>query len=123
MTRRTFVSLIGLGSWAIARRADAHHSTAMFDLTNRITLTGSIKEFQWTNPHAWIQVVSAGPDGANGEWSIECGSPNTLSRQGWRASTLRFGDKVTIVGNSNKGNVRRANFAKKRLKIGKSFTS
>lgn len=82
--------------------AGAHHSTAMFERDARVTLTGVIKEFQWTNPHAWIQVVAPGPDGKPADWSIECNSPNTLSRQGWKPSTFKPGDKVVIVANPMK---------------------
>ena len=74
----------------------------MFDRDARVTLTGVIKEFQWTNPHAWIQVVAPGPDGKPADWSIECNSPNTLSRQGWKPSTFKPGDKVVIVVNPMK---------------------
>ena len=80
----------------------AHHSTAMFDVGKRVTLTGSLKVFQWTNPHAWIQIEVAGPDGKPVEWSIECSSPNTLSRQGWKKTMFTSGDKVTIVANPMK---------------------
>lgn len=75
----------------------AHHSTAMFDSDRRVTLNGTVREFQWTNPHAWIQVTVEGV-----EWSFECGSPNTLSRLGWKPSTLKPGDPVEIVANPMK---------------------
>jgi hypothetical protein len=91
--------LLSLGA---ANAALAHHSTSMFEPEKRLTLAGSVKEFQWTNPHAWIQVTVAGPDGTTSDWSFECGSPNTLSRQGWRPSTLKPGDAVTIVANPMK---------------------
>ena len=91
-----------LSSALSAAIAGAHHSTAMFERDARVTLTGVIKEFQWTNPHAWIQVVAPGPDGKPTEWSIECNSPNTLSRQGWKPSTFKPGDKVVIVVNPMK---------------------
>ena len=80
----------------------AHHSTAMFDLTQQTTLVGRIKAFQWTNTHAWIQVTVPGPNGEAVEWSIECGSPNTLSRQGWKATIFTAGDRVQIVANPMK---------------------
>ena len=80
----------------------AHHSFAMYDQKKVVTLTGVIKEFQWTNPHSWIQVVAPGPDGKPAEWSIECSSPNTLSRQGWKPSTFKPGDKVVVVANPMK---------------------
>ena len=82
--------------------AFAHHSGAMFEPERRITLSGTIKEFQWTNPHAWIQVAVIGADGKPTDWSFECGSPNTLSRLGWKPATLKPGDKVSIVANPMK---------------------
>ena len=80
----------------------AHHSTSMFEIEKRVTLTGHVKEFQWTNPHAWIQVTVHAPDGTSTDWSFECGSPNTLSRQGWKPSTLKPGDEITVVANPMK---------------------
>ena len=81
----------------VAPPAFGHHSFAMFDLTKEVTLVGTIKEVQFTNPHVWLQVLV--PDGKGGqvEWSIEAGAPGMLLRTGWKPTTLRFGDKVTIV--------------------------
>lgn len=97
---------VGLIVWLLAavapRAALAHHSGAMFEPERRITLSGTIKEFQWTNPHAWIQLTVIGADGKPAEWSFECGSPNTLSRLGWKPATLQPGDKVAIVANPMK---------------------
>ena len=87
---------------AESHTAVAHHSTAMFEPEKRVTLSGTITEFQWTNPHAWIQITVAGTDGKPTDWSFECGSPNTLSRQGWKPSMLKAGDAVTIVANPMK---------------------
>ena len=82
--------------------AGAHHSTSMFESEKRVTVTGAVKDFQWTNPHAWIQVVVTGADGTAADWSFECGSPNTLSRQGWKPSTLKKGDPITVIANPMK---------------------
>ncbi len=82
-----------LGLWAGA--AAAHHSFAMFDQAQTKTLVGTVKQVQWTNPHIWVQVLV--PDEKGGtpqEWSIEGGSPNGLSRQGWRRSTIKEGDAM-----------------------------
>ena len=76
----------------------AHHSFATFDQTQEKTLVGTIKEVQWTNPHIWVQVLVKNPaTGEVVEWSIEGGSPNGLSRQGWKRSTLNAGDPVEMV--------------------------
>ncbi len=78
--------------------AGAHHSFATFDQTQEKTLVGTIKEVQWTNPHIWVQVLVKNPStGEIVEWSIEGGSPNGLSRQGWKRSTLNAGDAVEMV--------------------------
>jgi Family of unknown function (DUF6152) len=78
--------------------AGAHHSFATFDQSQERTLVGTIKEVQWTNPHIWVQVlVKNATSGDVVEWSIEGGSPNGLSRQGWKRSTLNAGDAVEMV--------------------------
>lgn len=76
----------------------AHHSFAMFDSRSEVTLTGTVREFQWTNPHSWLQLqVQRG--GSIVEYSIELGSPNSMSRRGWRRTTFKPGDRVTAVIN------------------------
>jgi len=83
---------------AFAAPAPAHHSFAMFDSAREVTLSGTVREFQWTNPHSWLQVVV--PRGsATVEYSIELGSPNSMSRRGWRRTTFKPGDAVTVVMN------------------------
>jgi hypothetical protein len=82
---------------ATVATAQAHHSTAMFDRTRTIELTGVVKEFQWTNPHVWLQVSVANAAGTAAEWSIEGGGPNQLARQGWRPATFVPGETVTLV--------------------------
>jgi len=83
-----------------APAAEAHHSFAMFDQTKVVSLTGTIVEFQWTNPHAWIEILAPGPEGgAPVRWGIELNSPNNLTRQGWKRSSLKPGDKVTLTMN------------------------
>jgi hypothetical protein len=84
-----------------APTVSAHHSGAMFDREKVIELKGTVKELQWSNPHIWIQMV-AQENGATKEWSLEGGSPNTLSRQGWRSTTFKPGDEVTFRFNPMK---------------------
>ena len=78
-----------------ARPVAAHHSAAMFDDAKVLELKGTVKEMQWKNPHVWIQVV-VDDHGKPTEWSLEAGSPNTLSRNGWRSTTFKAGDEVTV---------------------------
>jgi hypothetical protein len=75
----------------------AHHSFAMFDMKRQITLTGTVTEFQWTNPHAYIEIDAVDEKGAVKHWSIELGSPSILQQSGWKFSSLRKGDKATLV--------------------------
>ena len=77
--------------------AQAHHSFAMFDQTKKVTLKGKVAEFQWTNPHAFIELVVTGSDGKDVHWSIELNSPNNLKRQGWARTSLKAGDDVVMT--------------------------
>jgi hypothetical protein len=77
--------------------ASAHHSFAMFDQKTSVTLQGAVRDFIWSNPHVFIQLVAPDGKGKQAEWSIEMSSPEHLSRVGWKHGTLKPGDKVTIV--------------------------
>jgi hypothetical protein len=87
------VVLIGL--MAGANTLLAHHSFAMFDTTKSVSLTGTVSTFEWTNPHAYIELDV--PDGAaTKHWSIELGSPSILMQSGWKFKDLKHGDKITV---------------------------
>jgi hypothetical protein len=89
------IALLGTGALLAAMPAAAHHSFAMFDQKKIMTLEGTVHEFQWTNPHAFIELdVPSG--GKTTRWSIELNSPNNLKRQGWNRTALKAGDKVTL---------------------------
>jgi hypothetical protein len=84
---------------AVALAADsalAHHSFAMFDQSQTLTLKGEVKDLRWTNPHVFIEVLVKNDAGAADEWSIEMTSPEHLARAGWRPTTLKPGDEVTL---------------------------
>ena len=87
--------LVVLASPAPAR---AHHSPVMFDQSKTITLTGTVRLFQWTNPHCYIQVL-VDESGRQTEWNMEMGAPVYLFNRGWRPSTLKPGDRITITVN------------------------
>lgn len=91
-------SLVALAALAVAPAAFAHHSYAMFDLQKNLTLEGTVREFQWTNPHAWIQLMVKDPaSGQEVEWSVELAAPTLMARQGWSRTSLKAGDKATII--------------------------
>ena len=75
----------------------AHHSFAMFDLGKDVTVDAVIKEVQFTNPHVWLQILIKDDKGTETEWSIESGAPGMMLRNGWKPSTLKAGDKVTLT--------------------------
>src|SRR5512139_4182340 len=75
----------------------AHHSFSMFDSDKEVVLKGTVKEFQWSNPHTWIQLNVTDASGKLVEWSIEGGSPNLVGRQGWKRNTFKPGDQVEIT--------------------------
>lgn len=79
--------------------AVAHHSFAIFNREVQVTLEGTVKEFQWTNPHVFVQLLVKNAAGVEEEWSIEGASPNMLFRQGWTAQSFKPGDRVTVIVN------------------------
>jgi len=81
---------VGSSAWG-------HHSFAMFDLDKEVTLEGVVKEFQWTNPHVWLQILVSDAKGQTTEWSLEAGAPGMLTRTGWKSSMLKANDKVSVV--------------------------
>ena len=80
-----------------ASPALAHHSPVMFDQTQKVTLTGTVREFQWTNPHSYIQLVVKNDQGQDEEWSLEMAAPTYLYNRGWRPSSIKAGDTLTVT--------------------------
>ncbi len=83
----------------VAAPVFAHHSFAMFDNTKKVTMQGVVKEFQWTNPHSWLQVQIKNDKGETHEWALQALSPNVLRRMGWKRNSLQPGDAIVVVFN------------------------
>ena len=81
----------------IAGTAFAHHSPIVFDRTKQVTLTGVVTEFRWGNPHSWIHIDVTDKDGKVGNWGIEMDPASHLAREGWKSTTLKVGDKVSVT--------------------------
>jgi hypothetical protein len=81
----------------VATTALAHHSPIVFDRTKQVTLAGTVTEFRWGNPHSWIHIDVADADGKVANWGIEMNPASHLARDGWRSTTLKRGDQVSIV--------------------------
>ena len=84
---------------ALAAVALAHHSFTMFNTSQKVTIAGTVTAFEWTNPHAYIEVDVQEETGPVKHWSIELGSPSILQKSGWKFNTLKKGDKATLVVN------------------------
>ena len=87
----------GLAGALFALPATGHHSHAMFDDQQTFVRKGSVAEFQWTNPHSWLQVNIENESGEMVQWALEMGSPANLARRGWRPRMLAEGDPVTVT--------------------------
>lgn len=85
--------------FAAASASVAHHSGSMWDSSKTVTLEGTVKEFQWSNPHCWIQLLvtqaSAAASDAQ-EWSIEMAAPIQVRQGGWKPGTVKAGDRIRV---------------------------
>ena len=83
----------------------AHHSTTMYDMANPVTVTGVVKRFEWTNPHAYIYLEVKDEKGQTVEWAVEMMSLNHLKSYGWSRSMLQPGDVISCTGGQAKSGV------------------
>ncbi len=111
---------IVVGVFAVGLQA--HHSFAMFDQEKTITVDGTLKEFEWTNPHCWLHVnVVDRATGKTSEWAFEMGSIGQIAAQGWKADTVKVGDKLTVDAHPMKDGSRGGQYQGARLSDGRSF--
>src|ERR1700760_778484 len=120
MKARLITAVAALALAAGAAPALAHHSFAMFDFQASKTVTGTVEQFDWTNPHTfiWLQVPN-GTAGATDRYGLEGMSPNYLGRRGWSKSTLKPGDKVTVMYHPLKDGSKGGTYQKVQLQDGK----
>jgi hypothetical protein len=88
-------ALIGLEG---SRPLLAHHSGASYDDDHQISLTGTVNNFEWTNPHVFIYLDVKDENGAVAQWRVEGNSPNMLARAGWKKEMIKAGDQITVNG-------------------------
>jgi hypothetical protein len=98
MNRRAFLTAGAGALLGAARLAYAHHSTAMYDMANPVTVKGTVKRFEWTNPHAFIFLDVKDDKGGSTEWEIELMSLNHLRSYGWIRTTVKAGDVISATG-------------------------
>jgi hypothetical protein len=93
---KTPLTALALALAFTAGSAAAHHSFSVFNMQERIDITGKVREIQWTNPHIWVWVDVTNADGSVTTWGLEGMSPNFLARRGWSRTTLEPGDEITV---------------------------
>jgi hypothetical protein len=86
-----------LGFFTLAAALWAHHSMAGFDRAKTVTLNGTVKQFKWANPHSWFELEVPNDKGGTDTWNVEMTAPGVLVKAGWKSTTLKQGDKVTVV--------------------------
>src|ERR1700722_6853708 len=109
---------------ALAVPASGHHSFAMFDFTNTVELSATVKEFRWTNPHVVLLVEASPKPGAPAEvWSMELTSPGNLTRMGWSRKSFKPGDHIELQFNPLRDGRHGGAFRQARLESGQVLSS
>lgn len=114
-TRKVVGTLLAMALLPVGVPAMAHHSGGLWDQTKTLTLQGTVRQFQWTNPHCFIQLLVLNDAGSTGtpaqqEWSIEMASPFQVLSGGWRPGTLQAGDKIKVTVHPARDGTRAGNF-------------
>ena len=100
----------------------AHHSFAPFDMAKERTVTGTVKSIEWTNPHTWVWLDVPNDQGAVETWGFEGMSPNYLARRGWTRTTLKPGDKISVVFRPLRDGSKGGMFVSTKLSDGRMLT-
>ena len=91
------IACTGVVGLLMAGPVSAHHSAAGVDRTRTVTISGTVKEFRWANPHSWMEINVPNDKGGTDVWSVEMTAPSFLVRAGWKSSTIKAGEKVSVV--------------------------
>src|SRR5437588_2374791 len=114
------LSLATIAAAIFVMPASAHHSFAMFDAAKDVTLKGTVKEFEWTNPHSWLRVmVTDQKTGKPVLWAFELSSPARLTTMGMHANSVKAGDSVSVTFHPMKDGSRGGQFIQATLPGGK----
>ena len=115
------LSLAAIATFALAVPSSAHHSFAMFDAAKDVTLKGTVKEFEWTNPHSWLRVtVTDEKTGKPVLWALELSSPARLTTMGMHRDSVKAGDQVSVTFHPMKDGTRGGQFMSAVLPGGKN---
>ncbi len=102
MKARLLAGVLAFGLLGGSIPLSAHHSTTMYNMASPTTVTGVVKKFEWTNPHAYIYLEVKGEDGKVATWQIEMMSLNHLKSYGWTRKTVAEGDVISCTGGAAK---------------------
>ena len=92
----TLLAVLGISGLMGATPAAAHHSLALFDMQKSVRLEGTVKRFDWANPHSWIFLEVIGPEAMPEAWTIELPAAGVLAREGWTRNYLKTGERVVL---------------------------
>jgi len=123
MRIRLAVTIIAVSLLMLAASAFAHHATASYNMTQSSAVKGTVTNFEWTNPHAYIYLDVKNAKGAVEKWTVELGTIGMLSRAGWKRDSLKAGDEITATGNPAKDGRQLLRFEKLAFANGREMTS
>jgi hypothetical protein len=95
--RKTVIAVSVVGVSILPGVATAHHSFAMFDADHTKEIQGTVRDYQWTQPHVWLDVMVQNKSGKLERWGLENQSPAILFRHRWTKESIKEGDKVTVL--------------------------
>ena len=117
-----FMLTAGVTVVVLAASLYAHHPfAAEYDWTKPVTLTGTVSKIEWTNPHAMLYMEAKDQNGQMKTWTLEMGSPSSLTRAGWNRNTLKMGDQITVEAWMSKSKNDRANLKSVKLADGREL--
>lgn len=120
--RRAWIGIAAGAAAVIGTGAAAHHSYTSFD-PRFLTLTGTVKSYEYTSPHIWVQLLVKGPNGAVTEWGIESGSPASMRPMGLTSRLLKAGDRVTAVIHPKRNGAKEGSLVKLTLPNGRTVNT
>ena len=120
--KRTLLSFLSLALLFAAGAAFGHHSPAVFDRTKEVKLVGVVKEFRWSNPHSFIELDVRDEKGTTDTWAVEMNPPSYLVKAGWKSSTIKAGETITVMINPLRTNEKVGKFVSITLANGTVLT-